>query len=190
MHGGLPGGADHQAYDERAQKALKSVYEEYLGAILLSPAVRAWHHSMLGGGLVPLPGEVSRAHNGMLCLDDQPSAAAMCSRSRACHSARVSSAHDLVGIRDQASLAALVAVIMPVTAAMGASAWDLVVREGPMAPGEWPLRDAWQGSGMNGLRPRAAACPRLSSAPTTPCPARSALLDRSGFSLDTGLGLE
>jgi hypothetical protein len=87
-------------------------------------------------------------------------------------------------------LAALVAVTMPVTAATGASAWDLVVREWPMVPGEWPLREAWQGPGVGGSRPRAPACPGLSLAPTTPCPAHSTLLGRSGFSLDTGLGLE
>jgi predicted ATPase with chaperone activity len=71
-HGGLPGWADHRVDDERAQKVLESVYKEYRGAILPSPAVRVWHHAVLGGGLVPLPREVSRAHHGMLFLDARP----------------------------------------------------------------------------------------------------------------------
>jgi magnesium chelatase family protein len=38
---------------------------------------RAPHHTiadagLIGGGQVPRPGEVSRAHHGMLCLDELP----------------------------------------------------------------------------------------------------------------------
>jgi Magnesium chelatase, subunit ChlI len=72
MNGGLAGLADCQAYDERAQEALESVYKEYPGAILPSRAVRAWHNSLLGSGLVPLPGNLSRAHHGVFLLDDLP----------------------------------------------------------------------------------------------------------------------
>jgi hypothetical protein len=62
----------------------------------------------------------------------------------------VSSAHDLASNLDLASLATLVALAMPVTTATGVSASDLIVRKGPMAPGEWSLRDARPGSGVSG----------------------------------------
>jgi magnesium chelatase family protein len=71
MNGGLAGLADCQAYYERVQEALRSVDKEYPGAIRPSRTVRAWHNSLLGGGLVPLPGEVLLAHHGILFLDER-----------------------------------------------------------------------------------------------------------------------
>jgi magnesium chelatase family protein len=46
-------------------------------ALVTMRPFRAPHHTisdvgLIGGGQVPLPGEVSRAHHGMLWLDDRP----------------------------------------------------------------------------------------------------------------------
>ena len=153
-------------------------------ALVTTRPFRAPHHTIsevgrIGGGHVPMPGDVSLAHHGVLFLEAWPKFRRHVLRSYACRSRRVSSEHDLARIRDLAPLATLVALVMPVTTATGVSAWDLSFRKGHMAPGEWSLRDAWPGSGVSGLRPRVPACPGLSPALTTSCPAHSALLDRS-----------
>jgi predicted ATPase with chaperone activity len=46
-------------------------------ALVATRPCRAPHHTisdvgLIGAGQVPLPGEVSRAHNGVLCLDELP----------------------------------------------------------------------------------------------------------------------
>jgi magnesium chelatase family protein len=46
-------------------------------AVVTTQSLRAPHHAILdvglsGGGQVPLPGDVSRAHHGILCLDELP----------------------------------------------------------------------------------------------------------------------
>jgi magnesium chelatase family protein len=52
-------------------------------ALVTTRPCRAPHHTisdvgLIGGGHVPMPGEVSRAHHDVLCLDDPPSADGMC----------------------------------------------------------------------------------------------------------------
>jgi hypothetical protein len=46
-------------------------------AVVTTRLFRAPHHTisdvgLIGGGHVPMPGEVSRAHHSMLCLDERP----------------------------------------------------------------------------------------------------------------------
>jgi magnesium chelatase family protein len=52
-------------------------------ALVTTRPFRAPHHTisevgLIGGGQVPLPGEVSRAHHGILLLDERPACPGRC----------------------------------------------------------------------------------------------------------------
>jgi magnesium chelatase family protein len=72
-------------------------------AVVTTRPCRAPHHTIadlerIGGGQVPMPGEVSRAHHGILFLDELPSSAATCSRCCANPSRRVSYTYNLQSV--------------------------------------------------------------------------------------------
>jgi hypothetical protein len=72
-------------------------------AVVTTRPCRAPHHTiadvgLIGGGQVPMPGEVSRAHHGILFLDELPSSAATCSRCCANPSRRVSYTYNLQSV--------------------------------------------------------------------------------------------
>jgi hypothetical protein len=55
-------------------------------ALVTTRPCRAPHHTisdvgLIGGGHVPMPGEVSRAHYGVRCLDARPKCRRLCSKS-------------------------------------------------------------------------------------------------------------
>jgi predicted ATPase with chaperone activity len=81
-------------------------------AVVTTHPFRAAHHTisdvgLIGGGHVPMLGEVSLAHHGVLFLDELPEFAVMCSRSCARRSRMVSFRYNLAGVMDLITLTAL-----------------------------------------------------------------------------------
>jgi predicted ATPase with chaperone activity len=81
-------------------------------AVVMTRPFRAPHHiisdvGLIGGGQVPLPGEVSLAHHGVLFLDELPACRRQCWRCCASRSRKVSHTYNLPHVLNLTALVAL-----------------------------------------------------------------------------------
>ena len=88
-------------------------------AFITTRPCRAPHHTitiadvgLIGGGQVPLPGEASRARDGVLCLDACPSARGMSSKGYTSRSRRVLYRYNLPRVLDLNGFAELAIWLM------------------------------------------------------------------------------
>ena len=88
-------------------------------ALVTTRPFRAPHHTisdagLIGGGHVPMPGEVSLAHHGVLFLDELPEFRRHVLRSCGNRSRRVSYTYNFAGVLDLNTFAALALRVMTV----------------------------------------------------------------------------
>lgn len=75
LNGLLPPLNEHEALESAAIQSLVNpglIYKNWLQRPFRSPHHSASLSSMVGGGSIPIPGEISLAHNGVLFLDELP----------------------------------------------------------------------------------------------------------------------